>query len=153
MVEEQQPAAADALKLRRATHDDALRLFHWRNDALTRANSHHMAELDWATHQSWLTATLASPQRRLWIAEEQHVAVGCVREDEMDGAIELSWTVAPEARGRGVAQRMIAWVVARRSQPLRAEVKVANAASRRIAEAAGLRLMAERDGVCYYERR
>lgn len=143
---------AEALILRPANLGDLERLRRWRNDPWTRACSHHSGEVDVETHQRWLAAVLISPQRRLWIAEEAGLAVGCVREDESEGVIELSWTVAPEARGRGLAQRMVGMIVARCDSALRAEIKVEHAASRRIAEAVGLRLVGEREGICHYER-
>jgi hypothetical protein len=64
----------------------------------------------------------------------------------------LSWTVAPDQRGSGVGRVMVQ--LAERGLPgaLHAEVKAGNAASARIAEAAGLQ-MAERVGDMLNDRR
>lgn len=64
----------------------------------------------------------------------------------------MSWAVAPDQRGRGIGARMVAKFAERFSEPVRAEVKAGNVASRRIAEGAGMTLVRERDGVLYYRR-
>ncbi len=139
-------------KLRPADLHDAALLFAWRNDPATRAASHHAAPLAWGTHLSWLQSALADPDRHLWIGELEGRPVGTVRAERCGGAWRLSWTVAPEARGCGVGRALVSRAAARLTGPLRAEVKLGNLASQRIAEAAGLAVRAEVDGVLYYER-
>lgn len=138
--------------LRPADQQDAALLFAWRNDPATRAASHQAAPLAWESHLSWLRSALGAPDRHLWIGELEGRPVGTVRAERCGGAWRLSWTVAPEARGRGVGRALVTRAAARLTGPLRAEVKVGNRASQRIAEAAGLALRAEVDGVLYYER-
>jgi RimJ/RimL family protein N-acetyltransferase len=136
------------LSLRNATIADASLLFAWRNDPITRLNSHNPAALVFESHVAWLRAILADPARQVFIAEEGGRPVGTVRVDrEADDSAELSWTVAPEARGRGIAKYMVRLVADRVSQTcsLRAEVKAGNAASIKVAEAAGMR-MSRREG-------
>jgi RimJ/RimL family protein N-acetyltransferase len=65
---------------------------------------------------------------------------------------ELSWTVAPNARGRGVAKQMVTLLAHQISEPIRAEVKAKNIASARIAEHAGMAVSREVDGVLHYCR-
>ncbi|MDB5887241.1 MAG: GCN5-related N-acetyltransferase, partial [Rhodocyclales bacterium] len=65
----------------------------------------------------------------------------------------LSWTVAPDARGHGVGKRMLAALLQEVTGLVRAEVKIGNTASMRIAESAGLLLVREEGGVLYYEAR
>jgi RimJ/RimL family protein N-acetyltransferase len=65
---------------------------------------------------------------------------------------ELSWTVAPSARGRGLGISMVQLLLAEVSGPVRAEVKPGNPASVRIAEAAGMRFDCEREGVLHFRR-
>ena len=133
------------LYLRPATQDDADRLRAWRNDPLTRRNSRHPNPVSAATHAAWLAAALADPNRLLMIAEQGGHAVGTVRADRDGVGWLLSWTVAPAARGRGIGRAMVAELVGRLDGEIRAEVMADNAASRRIAEAVGLRLV-RRDG-------
>ena len=142
----------EAIQLRPATLDDAATLLKWRNDDATRTASHHTAAVHEDEHLSWLARTLASPDRRLYVAEEHDLPVGTVRADRSAGSWELSWTVAPEARGRGVAKRMVATLARQIPEPIRAEVKVGNAASARIAEHAGMELERELDGVLHFQR-
>jgi len=143
------------LTLRPATMADARALFDWRNDVLTRAASHDTQVLTWSGHLSWLTQTLANPSRRLLIAEEHGRAVGTLRVDQdPDGLAVLSWTVAPDARGTGVATRMVKQIadVLAATQALRAEIKQDNPASAKVAVAAGLHLSRREGEVLHFLR-
>lgn len=130
---------------------DAATLLEWRNDPLTRENSHNTAEVSLAEHTAWLAAALANPTRALFIAEESG-PVGTARADYSDSGCELSWTVAPQARGKGVASRMVCLLASQIPGALFAEVKRENAASARVAEKAGFTLVEERAGVLYFSR-
>ena len=95
----------ETVRLRPATLEDAERLFQWRNDSLTRAQSLQQQPVEWQAHLQWLQASLQNPDRQLYIAEsaalagqEQSLILGTVRADRTDGEYELSWTVAPEQR-------------------------------------------------------
>lgn len=77
---------------------------------------------------------------------------GFCRADHSDGVAELSWTVAPERRGKGVGSRMVSLAASQIDGPIRAEVKAGNEASRKIAEAAGMTLEREDGGVLYFAR-
>lgn len=125
------------MKLRPATMDDAELLFAWRNDPETRANSVSTEEVAWADHIAWLSESLEDPRRELLIAEVAGAPVGTLR---IDDSQVLSWTVAPHARGTGVGKRMVA-LVAKHGH--RAQIRRENIASRRIAEAAGFRLVTD----------
>jgi RimJ/RimL family protein N-acetyltransferase len=140
------------ISLRPATAQDADLLLEWRNDPETRKASHNTSEVQRDEHISWLSRTLNNPGRRLYVAEENGVPVGTVRADLSEGVWELSWTVSPNARGRGVAKRMVAVLVQQISEPVRAEVKAGNIASARIAEHAGMEFERETNGVLHYKR-
>lgn len=134
---------------------DAQALFEWRSDQTTRLASHDVSEFGFDSHLSWLEAALNDPRRTLLIAEEDGRPVGTVRIDlDPDGQAELSWTVAPAERGKGVAKRMLRTVADRvaLTYTLRAEIKVGNQASIRIAESAGLRLSRREGEVLHYIR-
>lgn len=140
------------ISLRPATLDDADILLEWRNEAMTRRASHNTAEISREEHLVWLEATLSNSKRKLFIALEESTAVGVMRVDLYESDCELSWTVAPSARGRGVGKRMVALLASRIEVPIRAEVKIDNEASKRIAEYAGMTLVKEEKGVMNYER-
>ena len=143
---------SETITLRSATIQDADFLLEWRNDPATRKASHNTAEVQRDEHVSWLTRTLKNANRRLFVAEENGVPVGTVRADFSEGVWELSWTVAPDARGRGAAKRMVALLAHQISEPIRAELKARNIASARIAEHAGMEFERETDGVLHYRR-
>jgi len=140
------------VKLRSARMEDAELLLSWRNDPVTRSFSRNALPVDRTEHLEWLRRTLEDPARKLFIAEERGVPVGTVRADFDGRAHELSWTVAPEARGRSVGRRMVQLLVRRAGGPLRAQIKASNSASIRIAETAGMHLAGEREGMLQYER-
>lgn len=108
---------------------------------MTRAMSHTTHEISLEEHAAWLTRTLASTNRTLYIAESNGVPVGTVRADQYDAGTELSWTVAPEHRGMGVGKQMVCLVASKLNGNIYASIKPENIASRKIAEAAGIHLV------------
>ena len=108
----------ETVRLRPATLEDAERLFQWRNDSLTRAQSLQQQPVEWQAHLNWLQASLQNPDRQLFIAEsaeltgqEQLLTLGTVRADKSGETFELSWTVAPEERGKGWGRKMVAALI------------------------------------------
>lgn len=101
-------AAAPAPVVRAATEADAHLLLAWRNDEQTMAWSRGGA-VGPAEHRAWLARVLADPDRRLLMAEQENRPVGTVRFDRATGTgWEVSVTVAPAHRGRGLAARILA---------------------------------------------
>lgn len=144
------------IRLRTAGLSDGKMLFDWRNDPDTRAASHNTDELNLNDHMRWFKGTLENPKRKLLIAEKGTEPVGTVRIDLDDtgNSAELSWTVAPSARGKGIGKQMVAEVAATEpwcSLSLRAEVKEGNIPSKQIAEAAGMHFIRSEDGVMHFE--
>lgn len=126
------------MNLRPVTMDDAETLFAWRNDPLTREMSISTDEVSWADHLQWLLGSLENPSRKLFIAEQRGTPVGTIR---IDNDHELSWTVAPEYRGRKFGKRMVASV----AKPGHiARIKRTNIGSQHIAGWCGFTLV--RDG-------
>ena len=78
----------------------------------TRHASLNTENISFEAHQAWVRSVLADPARRLYVAERQGIPVGTLRVDRRDDACELSWTVAPEFRGRGIGTRMVMMVAA-----------------------------------------
>ncbi len=120
--------------------DDAERLFAWRNDPDSRANSRNEDEIRWSDHLQWLRRVLAGDSVLLYVAEESGVALGTCRVDA-DG--ELSWTVAPEHRGKGHGKEMVRLVAEAANCPLMAEIKSSNLASLRIVGELGFEKVAD----------
>lgn len=139
------------ITFRVATFADAALLLAWRNDADTRANSLHADLIDADAHAEWLRASLASPDRALWIALRGGAPVGTVRLDRCAADVwELSWTVAPAARGTGVGKAMVAAAARRAARPLVARIRAQAIASQRVAAAAGFTLERTEDGVQWW---
>jgi RimJ/RimL family protein N-acetyltransferase len=131
--------AAVQVNLRPVTMDDANMLFRWRNDPVTRANSRSTASVSWEDHCKWLKASLANPNRDLLVAEIDGVPVGRARIDRGEET-EVSWTVSPDHRGKGVGKAMVAMVAAACPRgPVVARIKPSNRASQAIAAYAGFR--------------
>ena len=127
-------------------------LLAWRNDPLTRSFSRNQDSVAPETHEIWLKGVLASESRLLFIAEVDGEPVGTVRAD-FSTECELSWTVAPSARGQGIGARMVSILARVIDGPLVAEVRVGNPASIRIAESLGMQPVAEADDWIRFRRR
>lgn len=140
------------ITLRPASMEDAETLLEWRNDPDTRKASHSTEEVDRSEHFSWFSRTLKNTDRKLYVAEKDGDAIGTVRADVSNGVWELSWTIAPKLRGRGLAKTMVSLLAKNIKEPVCAEVKAENTASAKIAEYAGMTLQSEKDGVLYYFR-
>lgn len=143
---------ADRLRLRPASEKDTDVLLEWRNDHRTRMASENTAEIQPDDHRKWMASSLSDKGRVLMIAEEHGKAVGTVRADLKEGLYELSWTVAPAARGRGIGEEMVRLFLLQLQGAARAAVKKGNSASVRVAERAGMTLVREEGGMLVYER-
>src|SRR3989344_1181800 len=128
------------LHIRPATLDDAECLFLWRNDEETRRNSINTDPVERESHVGWLTRSLTNSARKLYIVEADGIPAGTVRTDILnDGAYELSWTVAPEARGKGIGKAMLVQFKQEVLPEARivATIQDGNVASEKIAQALG----------------
>lgn len=130
------------LQARPARQDDARMLLEWRNDPVTRRNSRDRSLVDADGHGAWLARSLADDDRRLLVVEEGGVPVATCRWDRISTTDwEVSITVAPDARGRGVAGRALA--AAEHALVVPAPVRMVavihrdNTASQRVFERAG----------------
>jgi spore coat polysaccharide biosynthesis predicted glycosyltransferase SpsG/ribosomal protein S18 acetylase RimI-like enzyme len=94
---------ASTLTIRPATMADADRLLAWRNDRDTLRWSHGAQPVAEAVHRGWVHNSLTNPDRVLLIVETDH-PIGTVRFDRVEpGTWEVSITVAPADRGKGLA--------------------------------------------------
>jgi RimJ/RimL family protein N-acetyltransferase len=125
------------LTFRLASAGDSDLLLAWRNDEQTRLASRTTANVTVAEHQAWLSQMLASGAHIMQIAELDRTPAGVVRAERTAEGWELSWTVAPVARGRGVGSRMLKAFVEDLNGRLSAVIRNDNVASERMAAAAG----------------
>lgn len=140
------------MELRKVTLTDWKLLLDWRNDYHTRLNSHKTELVSEDTHKNWLQTVLANENYHFFIATENETPVGTVRADysENDNCYELSWTISPDFRGKGIGKVMVKLLVERINGKVRAEIKKGNVASIKIAEYAGLRFYNEHNDVLHY---
>lgn len=137
----------DLVTLRVATHSDAAQLLAWRNDVATQLASLVPDEVSLEDHMAWFEKALASTARTIWIAESGNAAIGTARLDVTPERQELSWTVAPEARGKGLGKVIVAAALAQTSGPIRARIRPENKASQAVARACGFTRVYVQGGV------
>jgi RimJ/RimL family protein N-acetyltransferase len=132
--------------LRPATAEDEAMLLAWANDPGTRAASRSHKPIPPADHHRWLERRLTTPDdARIWIGETDGLPIGVVRfERRGPDRVEVSITVGPDARGRGLARPLLeAGVVAARAVfggvTILADVLPGNDASMRLFHAAGFK--------------
>lgn len=138
------------IKLREVAFDDWKLLLSWRNEIETRKNSHNMEMVDEENHKNWLKDSLLNKKRKIYIAMHGTEEVGTVRSDLEKDVFLLSWSVAPEARGRGFGKMIVKALVDKLKSKVRAEIKKDNISSIKIAEFAGLKLMKEEKDILHY---
>lgn len=127
---------ADPFSIRPATRDDAELLFEWRNDASTRSMFKNKDYVQWEDHLNWLDRRIGMEHPNLFVFQENGMPVATFRIDDRD----LSYTVAPEHRNRGIAKVMLREVRSRFGR-LRAEIYSNNLASIAVARDAGLEVV------------
>jgi RimJ/RimL family protein N-acetyltransferase len=95
--------------LRSATSEDGPLLLGWANDPATRAASRRPEIISATRHRRWLEQRLATPiDNRIWVGVSDGVPIGVVRfERRAADSVEVSITVAPDARGRGLARPLL----------------------------------------------
>lgn len=130
----------DGFNFRKARQEDAYVLWLWANDPLTRQAALSSNSISWDEHRAWLAQKLNSSNTSVCIAVDQtDRLLGCIRFDTTNEwqTAKLSYTVAPDARGKGFGRRIIEAGVERiRSEhskvKILAEVRMANIPSLRI---------------------
>jgi len=133
--------------LRLATANDEAVLLRWRNDPATVQGCISSAPVSSLTHKAWLANLLRDPSRRLYMACCDGAPAGTVRAELIDaGVTELSWTVAPGMRGRGVGKTMVMMALKFLNATVVAKIKDGNKASEKIALAAGFSRTGSEDG-------
>ena len=79
----------------------------WRNDEQTREHSIDQSVVTEADHRRWLDASLSSSERHLFVIETAGQPVGTTRLDRRDAGWEISITVAPDHRGKGLGSVLL----------------------------------------------
>lgn len=93
--------------LRRAVLADAVALLAISNDTEVRRQSFRMDPIPLASHQEWLRAHLEDAARPFFVLEVRGRVAGQVRFDVQDDALRLSYSLAAEFRGHGLAVPLV----------------------------------------------
>jgi len=119
-------------------------LFDWRNDPVTRRNSFNTEPVSWDEHTRWLEFKLWSGAYLYLIIENKPIGVLRFDQAENSNTCEMSITIAPEMRGRGLGSRAIRegarWFLendGKRFRVIKARVKDDNVASMKAFTEAG----------------
>lgn len=88
--------------------DEAL-LLRWANDPLVRANSFNPEVIDAETHQKWFHKRLRDPkQSKIYILQNKEAfPIGQVRFERHENDWEIHYSLAPFARGHGLARNLL----------------------------------------------
>lgn len=96
------------MHLRKATNDDCDILFRWANDSDTRKNSFNQDVIKYDDHINWFNGILSSSEVEQYILCDQRCDVGQIRIAIKDKSAEISYSVAPEFRGKGYGTTILA---------------------------------------------
>jgi RimJ/RimL family protein N-acetyltransferase len=138
------------IKFRLAKFQDADVLLRWRNDSQTRIASRNTKKISLKHHLEWLKDSLLAKNRKIFIVEYNKIPVGTIRADYSGNDTELSWTIAPEMRGKGIGKEMVKLFVTQMHGAIRAEIRVDNEASKRVAEHVGMHIEDKKNGFLIY---
>ncbi len=137
--------------LRKATSADALDVWFWRNDPLTRAMARVQDEIPRASHVGWFANAVGDPRRTILIGEVDGEKVGMVRFDHGD-ATEVSININPEHRSRGHGYALLLAAMQLVPGEVWAEIKDENLVSQRLFERVGFKFRSTSDGLRRYLR-
>jgi UDP-2,4-diacetamido-2,4,6-trideoxy-beta-L-altropyranose hydrolase len=99
----------EMLRLRRVEERDCRLLWEWANDPAVRAASFSSEYIPWEHHQDWFGARIADPNAMLYLAANpDNVSIGQIRYQVEGPRAQLSVSLAPEFRGKGYGNRIIA---------------------------------------------
>lgn len=100
--------AGPSLTLRPVTMNDARLLWDWRNEPATRAASFSSQIIPLESHIHWLQRRLDSASSQLYIAcDLTDEPIGQIRFDLDQSEALISFSIAPQARGRKLASRLL----------------------------------------------
>ena len=130
------------MMFRMAMIGDAEMLMKWRNDPVTVAQFRSNRAVSIIEHEKWLRDRIARGDPTFIAYEDDHnPPIGTVHMNKMehkDNGYEVSVTVAPEARGRGLGGKILKEVCDDYPEStLYTEIKYDNAASMKSFGAAG----------------
>lgn len=144
------------LLVRHARLPDEALLLAWANDQETRQNSFSPDPIPAEDHRRWFRSRLRDLDGcRLYVVEtEEGIPVGQVRFERQDPAWEISYSLAPQFRKRGLGRPLLkaALLKMRSEYPgalVLGRVKPGNLPSRKIFESLGFGARSDEEGIAY----
>lgn len=104
--------AAQDMTVRRATPDDMMTVYGWRNDERSRRVSNSSAAIEAAGHEAWYRAKMADRDCLMLVAQSGGLDCGIVRFDVRGGVAQISIFAAPHFIGYGLGPRMLSSAMA-----------------------------------------
>lgn len=97
------------MQITNAIIDDALDVFIWRNDPVSRKMFFNSYAIPFEEHLSWFESSLASDLRKLFIGQLEGLKVGICRFDidGLTGEAEVSVNLNPKMRGKGLSKTFL----------------------------------------------
>lgn len=129
--------------LRKAEETDIDLIYTWANDLTVRSNSFHTHMIPYEEHMEWFARVMASDSADLYILVVDEKPVGQIRLDIVGDEAEISYSIAPDARGRGYGKTILEKIYDKVKceypgiNRLKARVKQSNAISKRVFESEG----------------
>ena len=98
---------SQAIYLREVTIDDVELLFKWVNDLGTRSNSFDSHMISWEEHKNWFERMIRDPKQISYIMVHKDTPVGQIRFNLSENIAEISYSIAPQERGKGYGKQII----------------------------------------------
>lgn len=127
-------------RLRKASWDDRVLLYTWRNDFSTRKEFFSSEEISMEEHEAWLKKKLADSASSIYILEINGKPAGQARLDRRDGVGYISYSISSSFRGQGYGKLLLQLLeneAAKESLLLIGQVKKDNIASQVIFQSLG----------------
>lgn len=137
VLEKLYPSQNKELTLRKATPKDMELFYFWANDPTLRANSFQQKPIQWENHIFWFTKKIRSTETEMWVMQTFHgLPLGQIRFDKDDAGINISYSLDPIARGRGLGTKLLELGINKISEKnpdavIQGQVKKSNTASRK----------------------
>jgi UDP-2,4-diacetamido-2,4,6-trideoxy-beta-L-altropyranose hydrolase len=128
----------NSIKIRRATKDDSINIYEWRNNKKIRDVSINSDYISWEEHQRWFDSFLKDKKCELIIGEIENKPVGVIRFDIENDFAEVSIYLVPEGgfagQGRNLLMSAERWLNINRPEIRRihASVLAGNEASKNL---------------------
>jgi RimJ/RimL family protein N-acetyltransferase len=95
------------IRLRRATPDDVRLYYEWAIDGDVRRQSFSDGEIAYEDHVNWFERRIADPNSHLFVLLDNGAPVGQIRFTVQGQTAEIGYSIAREARGRGLARTLV----------------------------------------------